>query len=324
MPEIPNSANKLRDEAIEWLIRLNVKPCPPCDLKAFEEWIQQSPAHQKAFEEVSLRKNLLKQAAESNLSVRRAALSFRPKKTNAVFYGSLKLAAAACVCLLAGAATFSSDGWYGTTDHVVVGHGDREAVKLADGSSLELNTGSEVKIRFNRWQRSVELLKGEVYFNVVHDDAKPFIVSAGSGRTVDIGTAFEVYRRSDGEVIVAVQEGRVRVEAGQTKDLSAAESVSYNLNGVFTDTANKLNASALTAWRRGKLIFDDCRLEDVLNEFRRYHNVRIRLAEAGLGGKRLSGTFPIAKLETNLAVIAQGLGLTVQHLANGELVIAKQ
>lgn len=312
------------NDAVEWFIRLNAESCAPDDLRAFEHWLQQNPAHRTAYEEITRRKNLLKRATAANENLRHAALSYRPGKKSRAFSNTLRLATAASVFLLVGIATFSAEGWYGTSDHLVVGHGNQETVHLADGSRLELNTDSEVKIRINRWQRSVELIRGEVYFNVVHDQNKPFVVTAGSGRTIDLGTQFDVYRHTDGEVIIAVQEGSVRVTANQTKDLSASQAISYDANGEFTETANGLEPDTLLAWRRGKLIFDNRRLDEALNELCRYHNVRVHLAQAELGEQRISGTFPIDRLESNLAVIAQGLGLKVRQQANGQIVIANR
>ncbi|MGZ0080220.1 FecR family protein [Methylomonas sp. YC3] len=324
MSETSTRTDKLNDEAIEWLIRLNAEPCPPGDKQAFEHWLQQSPAHQKAYEEIAHRSNLLKRAVATNEKTRHDALSYRPRKKISARPHSWKLATAASILLLIGVATFSSEGWYGWNKQIAVGHGDKKTVELADGSRLEINTDSEVNIRINRWQRSVELVKGEVYFSVIHDAAKPFIVTTGSVRTVDIGTEFDIYRHADGEVVVAVKEGSVRIEGKQTRELQAAQSASYNPSGEFTETANDVSLDALLAWRQGKLIFNNRRLADVLNEIGRYHHVQIRVEEARLGDKRLSGTFPINQFESNLAVITQGLGLTVQHQADGRIVIAKR
>lgn len=324
MSEPSPQTDKLNDEAIEWLIRLNADPCPPGDKKAFEHWLQQSPAHQKAYEEIVLRSNLLKRAVATNVKTRHDALSYRPRKKISARPDSWKLATAASILLLIGVATFSSEGWYGWNNRIAVGHGDKKSLQLADGSRLEINTDSEVNIRINRWQRTVELLKGEVYFSVVHDEAKPFIVTTGSVRTVDIGTEFDIYRHADGEVLVAVKEGSVRIEGKQTKELQAAQSASYNTSGELTETANDVSLDALLAWRQGKLIFNNRRLADVLNEIGRYQNVQIDVEEARLGDKRLSGTFPINQFESNLAVIAQGLGLTVQHQGDGRIVIARR
>jgi transmembrane sensor len=165
-------------------------------------------------------------------------------------------------------------------------------------------------------------MKGEVYFSVIHNAEKPFIVQAGAGRSIDIGTEFDVYRQPE-QVIIAVQEGSVRVEANQSRDLIASEAVAYNQKGDFINLPAKLNIDSVTAWRRGKLIFDNRRLDEVLSEIGRYHKVQLRLAETQLADNKVSGTFFIDRLEANLATIANSLNLTVRHISDGEIVLAK-
>lgn len=86
-------------------------------------------------------------------------------------------------------------------------------VKLADGSTLWLRPGSRVRFDqrlFGAKERSIELQRGEVFFDVVHNAASPFIVRSGSVRTEDVGTSFDVDAAS-GEVKVIVATGEVKV-----------------------------------------------------------------------------------------------------------------
>jgi transmembrane sensor len=58
--------------------------------------------------------------------------------------------------LVLGLATFSPNGWLGFPQTYVAEKGDRQTVTLADGSTIELNTDSEVRVHFNHWHRSVD------------------------------------------------------------------------------------------------------------------------------------------------------------------------
>lgn len=321
-PAVSELSETLKDEAIEWLIRLSAENCPAADLQAFEQWVQQSAVHQAAYSEIAGRMGWLERVAKTDTETRNAALRYRPTPQKQAKNSRIRLATAASVLLVLGA-TFSSEGWYGSHSHYQVARGGHETILLADGSSLEMNTDSEVSIRINHWQRSIEVVRGEVYFSVVHNAEKPFIVTAGAGRSIDIGTEFDVYRQPE-QVIIAVQEGSVRVEAKQSRDLIASQAVAYNQNGDFINLPGKLSLDSVTAWRRGKLIFDSRRLDEVLAEMGRYHNAHLRLDAPTLAGSKVSGTFFIDRLESNLAAIANSLNLTLRHVGAGEIVLAKR
>ena len=86
-----------------------------------------------------------------------------------------------------------------------------QAVRLADGTQVELNTNTRLHADVNGLSRTVMLDSGEAYFDVVHDAKRPFTVYAGNRRITDIGTKFSVFRDGD-DVRVTVREGKVRVD----------------------------------------------------------------------------------------------------------------
>ena len=88
--------------------------------------------------------------------------------------------------------------------------GGYERVVLADGSVVELNANSEVRVDLLPQQRRVALARGEAHFTVAHDTARPFIVSAQGVAVRAVGTAFNV-RLASSSVEVLVTEGKVAV-----------------------------------------------------------------------------------------------------------------
>ncbi|HZO52740.1 MAG TPA: FecR domain-containing protein [Bryobacteraceae bacterium] len=88
--------------------------------------------------------------------------------------------------------------------------GERRILKLEDGSSVELNSRSRIRVRFAQTQRDVELLEGQVLFHVAKDPHRPFIVHSDSVRVRAVGTQFDVKRKSAGTTVTVV-EGRVAV-----------------------------------------------------------------------------------------------------------------
>lgn len=92
--------------------------------------------------------------------------------------------------------------------------GEQRSIVLADGSTVELNSRSKVKVRYSEHERAIELIEGQALFHVAKDHMRPFVVSSGTTRVQAVGTQFDVYRKHDGTVVTVV-EGRVAVLAGE-------------------------------------------------------------------------------------------------------------
>jgi transmembrane sensor len=88
--------------------------------------------------------------------------------------------------------------------------GEQRFVSLVDGSTVELNSRSRVRIRFSDNERDVDLIEGQALFHVAHDAARPFIVHSGTTLVRAVGTQFDVYRKESGTTVTVV-EGRVAV-----------------------------------------------------------------------------------------------------------------
>ncbi len=90
-------------------------------------------------------------------------------------------------------------------------HGDQRTIRLDDGSIIHLNSQSRVHVRYSSGERLIELEQGQALFDVVRDATRPFRVRAGSADILAVGTQFDVYRRSGGDLTVTVVEGKVAV-----------------------------------------------------------------------------------------------------------------
>lgn len=289
--------------------------CTAADRHAFEAWLAESPSHRQAYEAVQVQWQWMEQFKTINFPARDAALRYRGRSRKQLFIYSV----AATVLLALGLTAFTPDGWLGVSQTYIAEKGDRKTITLADGSNLDLNTESEVRVHFNHWRRTVELIKGEAFFTVSHDAERPFEVNAGSGRIRDIGTAFEVYKKPD-QIVVAVQEGLVEIQALTKRELTAGQQLAFNDMGEFQDVQDQ-DVAALTAWRQGQLIFRNRRLGDVLAEVGRYHDTSIRLQNETLRGLRISGTFHTTELNNTLNAIATLLPVKVDYIGSHEIVL---
>jgi transmembrane sensor len=88
--------------------------------------------------------------------------------------------------------------------------GEQRSIQFADGSTVELNSRSKIRVKYSKQERDVELLEGQALFHVAPDMSRPFILSAGATRVRTVGTQFDVYKKSN-VTVVTVVEGRVAV-----------------------------------------------------------------------------------------------------------------
>jgi transmembrane sensor len=200
-----------------------------------------------------------------------------------------------------------------------------ERARLADGSTLELNTASTARVRFTAAERQIDLESGEAHFEVAHDTARPFVVRAGGVAVRAVGTAFNV-RFHAGTIEVTVTEGKVNVGPasvtsrptveldghegathpnGQTL-VSAQERVAIPVassarNVVFPAPAIERLAlaevHAALAWQRRVTEFSDTPLAEIAARFNRYHSLQLVVADPELGARRIGGIFALDDVE---------------------------
>ncbi|WP_231890305.1 FecR family protein [Methylomonas methanica] len=320
MSDIESISPSARDQAIAWLLRLRDAPADAQSRRAFAAWLAVDPAHQTAYRQVQAQWDWMEPLKQQNFQARDAALLYRPPPHASSRRKWLIYGAAATVLLGVGFAIFSPQGWYGLPHSYNTAKGQRQVVALSDGSELELNTDTEVRVHFNHGQRQVELIRGEAFFKVIHDNERPFSVQAGNLRVRDIGTAFDVYKQAD-RVSVAVQEGVVEMAGqGESRELKAGQQLAYGDDERFVPATTNDIATA-TAWRQGKLIFNGRRLAEVLAEIGRYHEVQIRLPDPKLAELRVNGSFRTEQLDGMLNAVATLLPISVKRIGEREIVL---
>jgi transmembrane sensor len=101
--------------------------------------------------------------------------------------------------------------------------GEQRSIQFEDGSTVELNSRSKIRVKYSKQERDVELIEGQALFHVAHDTGRPFIVAVGATRVRAVGTQFDVYKKSTGTVVTVV-EGRVAVYSAPQGPLSERSS----------------------------------------------------------------------------------------------------
>lgn len=252
--------------------------------------------------------------------------------------------AAACCALAVGIGTagYISD-WFGPGDVYSTRVGAISSIPLVDGSIVTLNTASRIRVEFAPKERRVVLEKGEAYFVVRRNPARPFIVIAGDQRIVDVGTQFSV-RRNPAGIQVVVTEGAVRFESEPTRarpgggilpttppvalagiDVPVtAGSIAFARDGdVLVHKESVRQAEEMVSWREGYLTFHDTTLAQAVAEFNRYNVRRITIADPAVAGIRISGTFRPTNYEAFVRLLHDGYAIDVRE-TGGWITLGKQ
>lgn len=290
----------VKDQAVAWMTRLNSGQCSGAERYAFRKWLDEDPSHRLEYQ----------QAREywDSLGALKSGLSPELGEARDFHAGARhrRFALAASVLVfIAAAAMF----WLRTPAEIPVvayetSKGEQKSVVLTDGTRVDLNTETRLRVSFTPDSRTVELENGEAYFNIAPDEERPFEVIAGEGRIRDIGTAFCVQRESD-RVSLVVAEGLVRVDTGafaSPVSITAGYTLSYDGAGRLLDS-QAVDTEAHIAWRTGRIVFRGASIDELTRQIMRYHNVTILVDHAGLDDLQVSGNFKISDLDGLLSAL---------------------
>lgn len=345
--------DQIYEEATDWLVKHREGDLTPQEKAQFDSWLRASPAHMRAYLEMSsIWEDLPELAAdgkptaeeliananrEGNVhpltgterrrdgaaDARRSspAKEAMPAKHGARA-GVLAVAAMLLMVVVGGGYWYEVGRNTYTTDI-----GEQRSIVLADGSTLELNSRSRVRVRFIQSQRDVELIEGQALFRVAHDVARPFIVHSGSTKVRAVGTQFDVYKKQAATVVTVI-EGKVEVLAGASlaatpsspanaaRPPAAAASGSRKGQEVFLTAGEQLsvpngppsaaeasadrgpqpaNVATVTAWTQHNLVFESSPLTDVAEEFNRYHRRPLVITDPDIANIHISGIFSSAE-----------------------------
>lgn len=197
--------------------------------------------------------------------------------------------------------------------------GALRSIALADGSAATLSSDSDIAVALSRQQRQIELRRGEAYFEVASDAARPFAVQAGAHRAVAVGTRFAVRRDGDAARVV-VTEGTVRLESeavdGRSRPvtlLPAGSMAVANAAGVMVRSGSPEDAQRSIDWRRGYLVFLDTPLAVAVDEFNRYNTRPLVIGDAAAAQLRIGGSFRWSNSEVFVNLLEQALPVRAQR-----------
>jgi transmembrane sensor len=307
----------ISQEAAEWFARMQTPRVPLDDRRRFLRWLKESQVHVAEYLTVAGIDTSLRRA-------RLAAVLGDEPVTNVVELfahtdapsppraarARWRLAAALAACALAALLfVVVRAAWYERS--IETGPGEWKAVTLVDGSELQLGPNTQLAVEVDDARRSVGLTRGEAYFKVAKDAARPFVVEANAFAVEAVGTQFAVTRRAS-ELIVTVAEGFVRVAPSSSAARAGAVPLELSvpivadqqlrIAGTWPVTPDQVDVRYALAWRDRQVMFRaGDTLADAAEEFNGRNRVQLRLAP-GVAPLPVRGSFdasdPLAFAQT--------------------------
>ncbi len=191
--------------------------------------------------------------------------------------------------------------------------GQQRAVRLADGSELRLSGATRVVVTFAGDRRDVQLDRGEAYFDIVHDPARPFTVHAGASGARVLGTAFDVDLRR-GQVELAVYRGAVRFVRDGTKQEGVVVKAGWrsHFDGLAAASPRRFDV-ARQDWRQGWLDTEDMRLGDLVDALNRQGGPLVQTPPRTLADMPVAGRFRLDDPAQLLDAIGAAYGFSVRR-----------
>ena len=339
-------ASEISDAAADWLIRIE-GPTAPDTWDALQAWMDADPRHRAAFIRLRVAWNRVDRLknmrpvdgtvdsdllSRSNISPATVLIrglqplqgTQKKRLEDLVMPDRRRVFATAAAIAAAGVfAWFGAYhlGWNSYETSV----GGRERIELADGTTVDLNTNTELDARITGTRRDIMLGRGEALFHVAHDSTRPFYVVAGGTVVRAVGTAFSVRIRDPEHVDVLVAEGRVAVGApgreanfenptllASAPKVSAGEAAVVRRNSVSKHSILPNDVTRKLAWTAGYLAFQGETLDDVVQEFNRYNQRQITIADPSIVKVQFGGNFVTTDTDSFIAALRHSFGIRVE------------
>lgn len=300
----------IEEQAALWRYRQEQLQWSPAEQAELEAWLEAATAHRVAWLRMSHGWEKVGRLASLRSPEQVPAAHPRPWRQR-----WRPAALAASLALAVGLGSLVATNSLGRKAYVteVGGHA---TVPLADGSKIELNTDTRVRATIEDGERAVWLDRGEAYFEVARDDSRPFVVYAGERRITVLGTKFSV-RRDGKRVIVAVAEGKVRVEEVRaTKPpavVTGGDVVIADPSAMLVTPKSPARVESELAWREGLLKFDKSALSEAADEVNRYNRRKLVVEDEAAGAIRITGSFEAENVDAFARLLRDAFGLNVEE-----------
>jgi transmembrane sensor len=341
MIEETQDIERIREEARNWIAYLHSDEVDPDGRRRFEAWLRTSERHAQAFRRVEslwggiaqLTDLAALEPLDRPLPGKRLRAIFRqaPDVVGRAFaIPALPITAGAVAAMLLVLAVSVSRNLSRAPTPVQYATGVAEIrdVSLPDGSMVTVGARSSIEVSFTSRERRVALTEGEAFFSVRKEPGRPFYVAAGHTLVRVTGTKFDV-RHEPGNVRTAVLEGVVEVmRLAQPSGSSAPEVVTERhvvtagqqiVSGPFG--VHHVRGAEPGAWRKGRLVYVDARLEEVVADANRYYDKRIVLGDKALADLRITASYRTDQIALILASVLKLYPIDMDDTGDGRIIL---
>ncbi len=318
------------EQAARWAVRLASGALPSEEQRRLERWLQADPRHHGALIRARAHWVDLDRLAALHGPLTAeppAATAHGPQLSRRQWIGA---AAAAAAAFGTGLSWFTRRS---RTLHYVSGLGEVRRIPLADGSTVLLNTSSELLVSFDQQQRHVGLIRGEALFEVAPDRARPFVVLTEAMAVHAVGTAFDV-RLGANSLDVTVTEGTVELRHSNAAHVQVQvqrlgvnqRAVVDRVRSIEVRPIEAAEAERQLSWRDGILAFNDDTLAAAAAEINRYNQRQVLIDDAALAAMPIVGRFRITDIDDfaraaatalNAQIIVEGAHLRLRPRERG-------
>jgi len=309
------------DEAVVWFTRLNSGDATQEECRQFEAWHARSPLHAQEYSRISALWNDfdgLKEWADNELGQEQieeqevsASYSYSPsnreKMNGRSRWGRSRTASLLAVLfVMLNISIWLPDTLMRFSNDYQTGTAEQKSITLADGSLVTMDAETALSVDYSMDQRKLILHQGRAYFTVASDKQRPFVIDTQGGKIQALGTEFEVYQTPQG-VAVTVFESRVQVTLGdQVEVLIPGQQLHYSIAKGLSKP-KIVDLIEAKAWQRGKLVFTDRPLGEVIEEINRYRQGVVVIIDESLRDFPVSGVFDLNKPDAILQALAEVL-----------------
>lgn len=289
-----------------------------------DQWLQQNEANRHYYEQVKV---IFQKAASTPVPIRfdeekawqkvKSKLGKKGKQIS-ISNTSYLLRIAAGVVLLIASTYLVYQWWLPPPQSFALTTGKKiQQDTLPDGSITVLNKKSKIAFEYNARNKTRKVkLAGEAYFEVKHEEAKPFVIEAAEEVLIkDLGTMFNVKAYPDSDTVeVIVDSGEVQFYTLKNPglNLKAGEVGIYNKSLKEFTRLTKADTNAL-AYKTKIFSFNNTELKVAVEMLNEVYDSKITLSNANIGHCRLTVNFHNDKIEDIADIIAETMSLQVER-----------
>jgi transmembrane sensor len=318
MNETVPDHERLLDEAIDLIIRLQNDPGNPVAIELIRAWRARGPQHEEIWARVSKVHGASgKVLTEKRRIERRESLGLTRRNFMIGGFAAFGVGAATYSfgpgMLLQARADYMTD------------KGEKRRINLPDGSVATLGPESAIALDFQGERRTIDLLAGMSFFEVVSDASRPFSVLSGTLRATALGTAFDVSNDA-GILTVSVDHGLVDVRAsdpGLDMGVKLAEGqwITFDPSSGSIGRGER-ERGQVASWRDNLIIAERETISALVARIGRWIPGRIVIADPFIGEQRVSGVFDLNNPLLALQAVVNPAGARVRQISSFVTVIS--